>query len=181
MVFVLLTLAAASLAACGGRSHRFTGNGYEFRYPGNWKPRTNVAFAEAAGAGALSEEAVGMDDVNLAVMVTARVDQPVTTATLAKVESETTGVMQRLAAQGGGRVTAGPLRLTMGGLPALRYDLSGIQVGKTKVDVRVVLAVRGTLEYFLTCQHTPDAADQVESACDQIVRSFEVAGPTPSA
>ena len=68
----------------------------------------------------------------------------------------------------------------MGGLPALRFDLSGIRVGSTRVDSRVVLAFGGTLEYFLTCQHRPDAADQVESACDQIIRSFNLLRPSPS-
>jgi hypothetical protein len=172
----LFTVAALALSACGSRTNRFAGNGYEFQYPGSWKPRANITFSAATAAGALSKEAVGLDDVNLAVLVTARLDRPVTPQTLGTLQAETTSSIRQLAATGGGRVTAGPERITMGGLPGFRFQLSGIQIGTARVDSRLVLAFQGSLEYLLFCQHTPNQADHVESACDVIMRTFRLLG-----
>jgi len=175
----VLALVPVSLPACGSRTNRFAGNGYEFRYPGDWKRLSTMTFAATAAAGGLSKEAVGVDDTNLAVVVTAHVSPPVTPETIGQIEGQMATAVKRVAEQGGGRVTAGPQQVTMGGLPALLFDLSGIRVGKAVVDSRLIFAFQGTLEFFLSCQHTPDRADQVEGACDEIMRSFRVTGPSP--
>jgi hypothetical protein len=180
IALVLFALAAAAFSACGSRTNRLAGDGYEFRYPADWRPVSTGAFVGTTAAGALSKQAVGVDGENLAVMVTVRISPAVTTSNIGSVEQDTANEIRRVAEQGGGRVTAGPTRLTMGGLPALSFELSGIKVGKAVVDSRLVLAFQGTLEYLLSCQHTPDRADQVEGACDGIIRSFRVTGPRSS-
>ena len=170
----VITTAAFLLAACGSRANRFTGHGYTFDYPGNWTPRSNLAFAAAAAGGALSKEAVGLDGVNLVVVLTTRLGQPVTSQVLPRLEVQASNDIREVAARGGGTVARGPQPITFGGLPAFVFDLSGIRVGRATVDGRLVLAFRGRIEYLLFCQHTAQRADEVESGCDQIVRTFRL-------
>ena len=80
--------------------------------------------------------------------------------------------LRQVASRGGGSVTQGPDAVTVAGLPGFRFQLSGIQEGSTRVDGRLILAFQGRTEYLILCQHTPQFADQVESACDQILRTF---------
>jgi hypothetical protein len=168
----VIAVAAVALSACGSRTNHFSGNGYAFDYPGNWKPRTNLTFDATTGAGALSKEAVGLDDVNLAVVLTTRTDSPITRQNLPQLEVQATNDIHEVAARGGGVVTGGPHSVTIGGLPGFQFELSGIHVGSARVDGRLILAFQGRIEYLLLCQHTAQEADQVESACDQIVRTF---------
>jgi len=169
-----IAVAAIAFSACGSRTNRFSGNGYAFDYPGNWRPRTGLTFEAATGAGALSKEAVGLDDLNLAVVLTTRLDRSVTTQQLPQLAVQAATDLRQVASRGGGSVTQGPDALTVAGLPGFRFQLSGIREGRTRVDGRLILAFQDRTEYLILCQHTPQFADQVESACDQILRTFRL-------
>ena len=138
----LIAVAAVALSACGSRTNRFSGNGYAFDYPGNWRPRTSLTFEAATGAGALSKEAVGLDDLNLAVVLTTRLDRSVTTQRLPQLAVQAATDLRQVASRGGGSVTQGPDAVTIAGLPGFRFQLSGIQEGSTRVDGRLILAFR---------------------------------------
>jgi hypothetical protein len=76
--------------------------------------------------------------------------------------------------QGEGQLTAGPTRVPVGGLPALRFEGTSVTLAGVSVRSRLTLLYDGRNQYAVNCQFTPDRADEVNAGCDQIVDSFQV-------
>jgi hypothetical protein len=71
--------------------------------------------------------------------------------------------------QAGLAVQGAPEKITMAGLPALRFRLTGTGGARPRV-----FAFNGTTEYAVSCQYTAATAAGVGRACDQVVGSFHV-------
>lgn len=72
-------------------------------------------------------------------------------------------------------MASGPTSSTMGGLPSLEYDGSLTAPDGSKVSSRVILAFKGTTEYFVNCQYTDAKQAEMTAGCDQILSSFQAA------
>ena len=82
----------------------------------------------------------------------------------------------RLATQAGGTVLQGPQRVSMGGMPGYRYEITANIDNGTMVESRIVLVFKGRSEYFLNCQHVQDGplTAEIEGGCDQLMQSFKL-------
>jgi hypothetical protein len=75
---------------------------------------------------------------------------------------------------GGGEVSE-PTRVSLGGLPGYRYEVSDVtDTAGGKVDSRVTDVFRGTRRYTVVCAYTPDRAAEIEQACEQVLDAFHV-------
>lgn len=68
---------------------------------------------------------------------------------------------------------AGPEKITMAGMPAVRFRAAGTENG-SRIRATLVFAFDGTSEYFVDCEHTSANTAEVERACSQVVGSFQV-------
>lgn len=100
----------------------------------------------------------------------------VTKKTLPRYKASISYFVLRLATQAGGTVLKGPQRVTMGGLPGYRYQMTANVDNGTIVESRVVLVFKGRTEFFLNCQHVQDGplGAQIEGGCDQLMTSFKL-------
>jgi hypothetical protein len=62
----------------------------------------------------------------------------------------------------------------MGGLPGYSIRIEGTFEGRL-LTMEAVFLVRGTTQYFLECQFPPDHASQIQSGCEQVMRTFRTA------
>ncbi len=98
----------------------------------------------------------------------------VTASNIDEVAIEVTADIERQFAEVGGAMTAGPTRLTVGGLPALSYETMGTAQDGREVQSRAVFIFDGTTMYASNCQWTPGSAEEMARGCDQILASFQV-------
>jgi hypothetical protein len=68
---------------------------------------------------------------------------------------------------------SGPERITVGGLPGLRFQ-GATAVHGLLTEVTLVIAFNGTTQYEITCGHTQATAGEVAQACAQVIRTFKV-------
>jgi hypothetical protein len=180
-VTVLTFALAAFLAAtpgCGGGNgagdKTYEGDGYSFTYPGEWdEGETGEGSAQAGQA--ISSVAFapgeGADLLNVEVY---RVGVSVTEANIDQLSGELAHQVDELLQQADGRLTGGPIRVTLGGLPGFRFDGSLVSVDGVRVQSRLIFVFDGGTEYFLNCQFTPESAAEMKRGCDQVVKSFQV-------
>jgi hypothetical protein len=99
---------------------------------------------------------------------------PITESNIDEVSAQFAGEVDQLFRQAQGRLTKGPTRLTVGGLPALRLEGSAVAPGGVRVRSQVTVVFDGRTQYFLSCQFTPEGAEEMQRACNQVVSSFQV-------
>ncbi len=163
--------------ASGNATSTYLGHGVSFDYPAGWQEGSKVQTRAAGSGDTLWGTAVAADEVNLVLVRAYRLPVSVTAENLDAVTAGVQAVVQRLLEQPAGTVQAVPEKLSMGGLPGLRFrgtaTVDGAPVAST-----MVFAFDHTTEYFLNCQSTRARAAEIQRGCDQIVRSFKVASPS---
>ena len=115
--------------------------------------------------------------MNLVLVRAYRLPVSVTAENLDTVTASVQAVVQRLLEQPAGTAQAGPDKLSMGGLPGLRFRGTGTVDG-APIESTLVFAFDHTTEYFLNCQSTQARTVEMQRGCDQIVRSFKVTTPS---
>jgi hypothetical protein len=169
-------LAIVLLAALGlsvyrvtsaGSAQTYRAHGVSFDYPAGWQ-ELGYTNAEYGGAAKLWDTAVGPGMPYDFILVEAyRVRLAVT------AQNIDAGVpaVESLLQQAGMTVHGTPEKITMAGLPGLRFRVTGT-VDRTRYADTLVLAFNGTTEYFVRCEYTTGMAAEVGRACDQVVGSF---------
>jgi hypothetical protein len=76
--------------------------------------------------------------------------------------------------QANGTLTAGPTRVTVGGLPGYSFEGSAVNQDGVRVQQRLITVFEGTTQYVLNCQFAPEAAEEMKRGCDLVVDSFHV-------
>ena len=170
-----VALICLALAACGGGGgggdKTFKGDGFSFTYPGNWEDSDfDAQFGEQATTAALSPEA----GANIMLVGAGRQDALVTEANIDVLSDVYAEQVDQQARQLKGQVTSGPSRMTVGGLPALSFEVSAVNQSGTRTQSQLLLIFDGRTQYFLNCQYTPSGADEMKQGCDQAVESFQV-------
>jgi uncharacterized RDD family membrane protein YckC len=129
-----------------------------------------------AGSGPFCHTALFADPSDGIVVEGYLLPAPVTAASLPAFARFFTSAVRQLAARAGGALQAGPQRTTVGGLPTLKFQISGRSYFGTPAMSTLVLAFDGKTQYEIDCQYTRAHAAQVTSACGQVLRTFTVAG-----
>jgi hypothetical protein len=162
------------LAGCGAQGKAFEGGGVRFEYPADWRAIDEVRSRATLGE-PLSRIVVGIDGANFVLVSTYRVTADITEGNVDDYVAQVVGEIGDAIREGGGRLTE-PTRISLGELPAVRFRASGSNPDGVAVTDTIVVAFRGTTEYFINCQHTPDHAEEIGGGCDRIVETFEVQG-----
>jgi hypothetical protein len=151
------------------------GDGYSFTYPGEWfegeqqgesaaqagEPVSVATFGPSEGANALSVQVY-------------RINLSITGENIDELSGSLADEIGELLRQADGRVTSGPTRVTVGGLPGLRFEGSLVNAKGIPVQAWLTLAFDGRTEYVLDCEFTPEPAEEMKRGCDQAVKSFKV-------
>ena len=144
-------------------------HGVEFTYPSSW---SMIDDARILNSGNLEfGDVVGLDALNNVQVQGYRLSKPVDDSNADRLEREMSQAADELAAAVSGQVTGGPTRVEIGGLPGFRFRVEGSYGGQPLTVTGVVL-FRGTTQYFLECQFTPDHARDIRAGCRQVMRTF---------
>lgn len=144
-------------------------HGVAFTYPSSW---SEIGDAGIPNSGNLEfGDVVGLDSLNNVELQGYRLSQPVDDSNVDRFEREISQVTDELAAAVSGQVTGGPTRVEIGGLPGFRLRVEGSYEGQP-LTVTGVALFRGTTQYFLECQFTPDHARDIRAGCRQVMRTF---------
>jgi uncharacterized RDD family membrane protein YckC len=142
-----------------------------FEYPGSWPVLRDV---EVTTAGNLQfVDVVGLDAMNNVELQAYRLNQPLDISNIAQSQQEVSAAATQLAQALSGTITDGPRRIEMGGLPGFSIRIEG-KYGGEPFTLEGVFLARGTTQYFLECQFSPDYASQIRPGCQQIMRTFRV-------
>lgn len=163
----LIAITLLIWAACPRDPASFRDYGVAFEYPEDWK-RIGPASSGIAAASPQWTVVVGVDGSNLVSLGAYHLAFPVTEANFEQFADDLTKRVTEAARNAGGRLVEGAETTTLGGLPALRFRISG-----DKREHRVVVAFDGTTEYLLECRSTEELRDEIDEGCDQVVESFE--------
>jgi uncharacterized RDD family membrane protein YckC len=173
--FGLVIILAATYGFAAMDGHCDIGNGVydchdvRFEYPGSWSVVRDV---KVMTTGNLEfADVVALDAVNNVELQAYRLNQPIDRGNIAQSQQEVSAVAEQLAETLSGTVADGPRRIEMGGLPGFSIRIEGRYAGQPLTLEGVVLA-RGTTQYFLECQFTPDHAGEIRSGCEQVMRTF---------
>jgi uncharacterized RDD family membrane protein YckC len=151
-----------------------TCRGVSFYHPARWLE--GPAQEHDVGNAALCRTALFIGPSDGIVVSAYRLLGPVTAANMGVITPTITSTVRRAAAEIGGRLSAGPQRTTVGGLPALRFQFPGRSYSGTPVTSTIVIAFDRSTEYEINCQQSRAHAAQVTWACGQILRTFRAPG-----
>jgi hypothetical protein len=105
-----------------------------------------------------------------------RTNVAITKKNLARYKTAIQVAILQLVLQSHGAILSGPQRVTMGGLPGYRFQVTATVDDNTTVESRLVLVFNKKTEYYLNCQHVQNGqlTAEIESGCDQLMQSFKV-------
>lgn len=146
--------------------------GISFHYPAGWHQHS--VSTRIGGSHRLCQTGLFIGVSDGIVIAAYALPGPVTAGNLASVAPIFKTGIRRLAAQACGALQAGPQRISVGGLPALKFRTSGLSYNGTRVESTLIYTFDGRTEYAINCQQTPEHAAQVTQACDQVLRTFTV-------
>lgn len=173
----LATGSEASTDAATPNGQAFQGDGYSFMYPDDWAQVDEIFNPDPtpdADYVGISPTDPQSSTVDLFTIGLGDVTPSVTASNIDEVAIEVTANIEQQFAEIGGAITAGPTRLTVGGLPALSYETTGPPQYGPEAQSRAVFIFDGTTMYASNCQWTPGSAEEMARGCDQILASFQV-------
>jgi len=178
---VIVVLAAIALPVYRATSARgaqtYRGHGVSFDYPAGWQKEDLPASAASSW---LWRTTFGPGtEADLIAVEAHRLRIPIGAGNLAEASSQLQPMVRRSFAQEGGTMQAGPQQITVGRLPALRFQGTRTRQDGTIIGNTLLFAFNGTTEYAINCQHTRAHAGEVEQACGQVMRTFKANRPPP--
>jgi hypothetical protein len=187
----VLVLACLTVTACGGGNDTeaggeggsgggdktFEGDGYSFVLPEDWmefeqgesRARSGEQISPSVWIGPR-----GGSDSDLMVVDVFRARVAVTEENIDEVSDQLAAEFDQLLEQGGWRMTKDPARVTVDGLPGVRFEASGLDPEGERVQSRYIYVLDGRTVYALNCQFTPEGAEEMRRGCHQVFESFQV-------
>jgi hypothetical protein len=156
-----------SQAILVGGTQTYRAHGVSFDYPAGWLEGSAPVTSGSAPlwATALGRGPAAWIDIRASRTGLAR---PVTAANIGAITPAAERAVRRLLA-----IQAGPERITMGGMPGLRFRGETTQQ-RVSTEITLVIAFNGTTQYELACGHTQATAREVTRACAQVIRTFKL-------
>ena len=85
-----------------------------------------------------------------------RTNVPITEGNIGQAEDEFRDLGRELFRQADGRMTSAPTRVTVGGLPGVRFEGTLVNLDGIRVVAWITVAFDGRTEYFWDCEFTPE-------------------------
>jgi uncharacterized RDD family membrane protein YckC len=140
-----------------------------FEYPSSWSVLSDVRVVTSGNL--TFADVVGVNALNNVELQAYRLNRPIDQSTIDQAQPEVSAVANQLAQTISGTVVDGPRRIEVGGLPGFFIAIEG-RYGERPLTLQGVFLARGTTQYFLECQFTPDHAREVQAGCEQVMRTF---------
>jgi uncharacterized RDD family membrane protein YckC len=157
--------------APAGPAQTYRAHGISFKYPAGWHQGTIPA--STAGVWGWST-AFSPGPAGDMVMAAARqMNISVSAGDMGAVSSQLTPPVRRSYQQAGGVLQVGPQQITMGGLPGILFRGTGTLHDGTPIEATVIFVFGGTTEYFFNCQSTLPGTRQVQTACGELIHTFQ--------
>lgn len=153
----------------GAGEATFSARGVSFRYPSNWKPVPSASFSSAPNE--LTRDIVGVDDRNAVLVSTYRLNTAIDAKNFQAFRPEIVETVEQLVQSARGRVIGGPEEFTLDGMPALRFRLA--LPGPVRVRSILLVAFRGTIEYWVNCRYDDEHAGEFVRGCERIADTFD--------
>jgi hypothetical protein len=170
-VLAVIGLSACNKAAAGG-AQTYRAHGVSFDYPAGWREGNPGAVVGCCNSDRLWAAAVGPDSADSIDVGAGRSSPSITAQNAGLAVPALDQYARSFFEQAGGSLQAGPERITMGGMPGIRFQGSARPHGIAN-EVTLVIAFNGTTDYWVTCAHTAAKAAEVQRACGQVVRTFK--------
>ncbi len=196
---VVVAVGAASAGAAEALG-QYAGHGLSFAYPTTWQ-HVAGGFDVQVGAALWTEIFAPVpaapppvdpaqspppappttDQLTDLVGVAAyRIPIAITKKNLPRYKTAMKMTVLQLIRQAAGQLTSGPTRVTMGGMPGYRFEVSVTTTTGATLDSRLLMVFKKKTEYFVNCQHLRDGplAAELTTGCDQVTQSFRLAPPS---
>jgi hypothetical protein len=97
-----------------------------------------------------------------------RVQVSITKKNLPRYKQAIALTIQQLALRANSQLLSGPTRVTMGGMPGYRFEVTVPRADGSALDSRLMMVFKKKTEYFVNCQHLRDGALTAEltAGCD---------------
>ena len=171
--------AAGDKTIPGGKT--FRGGGLSFTYPTEWRvraagePMADADYQVTVGPPGRPHDQITATIAELGIVIDGK-DVAITEENIEEHKQVLVGGAEAAVAFGGGEISEPPTRVSLGGLPGYRYEISHVTdpLGG-KVDSHVTDVFKGTRRYTVVCAYTSEGATEVKRACDdQVLSSFRV-------
>jgi hypothetical protein len=163
------TTATTPTASANGQI--YDANGVTFSYPTAWQPM-KLADTSASTGSFDWTFTIGLDERNLVNVGGSTIAGAITPGNVDARAHSIELQVQNVFTQAGGAMTGRPVRLEVGGLPAMRFDGEARTPAGARVRTRLVLVFDGTTEYQIACQYEDASARRLLRGCEEIVSSF---------
>jgi hypothetical protein len=182
VVIVAAVVALGSLAAAVTLIVRgagtYTANGVTLHYPKSWK-QGPTRFAAQSGDAVWSEGFSPTGGVDAVTVTGYRLKADVSSVSPAALENELDGVVNDLARQLGGTVTASPTPVQVAGLQGYRSTLD-LTIEGQPVTTELTMLFHGQDQFNIECQSTASHSQEINAGCDQVKSSFALSGSSPA-
>jgi hypothetical protein len=170
VLFAVSGLLLLGASACGGSSsggrYEETGFNITWKIPGGFHIAHEISIAKSAGANAVDQAAIQLDENNLVIVQRYNLNVDITSANLPKYKGQVDQVIGSLA----GHKVSGH-QVEYGGLPGYEYVISVAR--PPQGQSRLAVLFDKNVEYLVNCQSTPDKRDKVEKGCRTVLDSIK--------
>jgi len=197
-VLAVVLAAAVAVVAASARAdnqppNKFNAHGITFSYPASWVelpvsyeiqigkhlwidsigPPPQAPQPPTNGSPPPSSEPASPRP-NLVTLAASHVSVAITKKNIGRYKKYFAATIRQLAASLHGQVQSGPTRVNLASLPGYAFQLTAQLADGTILENHLVFAFKQKTEYFINCQHPQNdpLAPEINSGCDQIMRSF---------
>jgi hypothetical protein len=173
------TVVSPSPRSAGG-TQQFVGRPVSFEYPADWFVLADPQQGEGESVtpSPSSRVLVGLDELNRVVVTGAPGSLVVTSENFHERRAAIQESVER-DVLGSARIEAGPDLLTVGGEPALRWQVSSQSTVGYVLSVTVYVLFRGARQYMVRCSSIPEFVREIERGCEQVLHSAEFTYQAP--
>ncbi len=165
---VVIGLCTLSLSVPG----TYEGHYVAFRYPTSWQAGSVRVTARAGSQDKLWDVEVSPGTAGTVIIAAYGLNFTITQGNLAANIPALQNLTASLYQNAGGALRGGPDRITVGGLPAVRF-LGTLLIAGRRFEDTVTYAFKDSTEYLINCEQTAAGAAQMERGCAQVVNTFQ--------
>ena len=198
-VLAVVLAAAVAVVAASARAdtqppNKFNAHGITFSYPADWLefpvnyqvqigkplwidsigPPPQAPQPPANGSPPPPTSQPPSPSPNLVTIAAFQVSVAITKKNIGRYKKYFAVTVNQLAASLHGQVQSGPKRVNLTSLPGYAFQITAQLADGTILENHLVFAFKQKTEYFINCQHPQNdpLAPEINSGCDQIMRSF---------
>ena len=175
VIFATAGLSAIRLASPSG-SQTYRGHRVSFSYPAGWAQGHSTSM-ENAGNRLWSVTVGPGDEADFVIVESYRLNKAVGPGDLGAVTRDLRHVIQSWLDQDGGAILRGPRRITLSGMPGVKFLIGSYLRDRTPFQSILTFAFTGTTEYLINCQTTRSGSAAMAAGCDKVVGTFRAAPP----